>query len=168
MNHSIEFVEKELSKLQKINYNQFFWWRRWSVKNKPLPKNSPLMDKIKNGDYNFSPYFWQLQYCDWEIEQKRLKYLGDIERFCEETTMDFQRRKRLREDHEKYETENLAQLKKDFVSTFRMTKEDYDDEVIKVGGTVEDFYNHCEMRYRKYNRPDNMPKRGRPPKNKIK
>ena len=47
MSHSIVFIEKELSKLQKINYNQFFWWRRWSVKNKPLPKNSPLIDKIK-------------------------------------------------------------------------------------------------------------------------
>ena len=119
--HPIKVIENNLSKLQKLKYNQFLWWRRWSAKNKPLHKDSSLLDKINNGDYNFRPYFWQIQYCEWEIEQKRLKYISDHERFCEESVMDFQRRRRLREDHDKYENENLTQLKKDFVKTFRMT-----------------------------------------------
>jgi len=60
----IELIEKKLSKLQKLNYNQFFWWRRWTRKGKPLHKYSPLADKIKNGDYDDSPYRWQINYCD--------------------------------------------------------------------------------------------------------
>ena len=52
----IELIEEKLSQLQKLNYNQFFWWRRWNRKGKPLHKYSPLIDKIKNGDYDDSPY----------------------------------------------------------------------------------------------------------------
>jgi hypothetical protein len=165
--HPIKVIEKNLSKLQKLKYNQFLWWRRWSAKNKPLHKDSLLLDKINNGDYNFSPYFWQIQYCEWEIEQKRLKYPGDHERFCEESVMDFQRRKRLSEDHEKYEKENLTLLKKDFVKTFRMTEEDFDKDVIEFDGSVKDFYIYCEHKFRKYNIPETIkPRRGRPCKNK--
>jgi len=83
--------------------------------------------------------------------------------------LDFQRCKRLREDHEKYEAENLEQLQKDFVTTFRMTKKDYDKEVIEFGGDLKDFYIYCEQKYRKYNIPEfttTKPRRGRPRKNK--
>ena len=48
--YPIEVIEEKLSHLQKLNYNRFFWWRRWTRKGKPLHKYSPLMDKIKNGD----------------------------------------------------------------------------------------------------------------------
>ena len=53
--YPIEVIEEKLSYLQKLNYNRFFWWRRWTRKGKPLHKYSPLMDKIKNGDYDDSP-----------------------------------------------------------------------------------------------------------------
>ena len=33
-----------------------------------------------------------------------------------------------------------------------------------VGGTLKEFYNYCEMRYGKFNRPTTLPRRGRPPK----
>jgi hypothetical protein len=166
MEHSIEVINKNLSKLQKLKYNQFFWWRRWGTKNKPLHKNSLLLDKINNGDYDFSPYFWQLKYCEWEIKQKELKYKADIRRFCEEAFLDLQRRKRLREDHEKYERENLEQLKKDFIITFRMAPKDYDEDIVKFDGDVKDFYIYCEHKYKKYNIITTKPRRGRPPKNK--
>jgi hypothetical protein len=162
----IELIEKKLSQLQKLNYNQFFWWRRWARKGKPLHKYSPLIDKIQNGDYDDSPYRWQIYYCDWEIEQKS-KQFTDRREWATETTIDRNRRRRLRDDHEKYELENLEQLKKDFVQTFRMTRDDYDRDVIEVGGTLEEFYNHCGTRYGTYNRPTSMPRRGRPPKIKI-
>ena len=84
-----------------------------------------------------------------------------------ETRLDRQRRRRLREDHEKYEKENLKQLQKDFLNTFRMDRDDYQRDVIEVGGTLDEFYLHCEMRYGKYNRPSTKPRRGRPPKIKI-
>tara|TARA_Y100001972_G_C7615647_1_gene308694 strand:+ start:722 stop:1219 length:498 start_codon:yes stop_codon:yes gene_type:complete len=163
MAHSIQDIEHQLSKLQKLNYNRFFWWRRWNRKTKPLHKYAPLIDKIKNGDYDESPYLFQIYYCDWEIEEKR-KQFEDIREWAEDTVMDRNRRRRLREDHEKYEKENLTQLRKDFLNTFRMTREDYENDVIEVGGTLEEFYNYCEMRYGKFNRPTTAPRRGRPPK----
>ena len=166
MAHSIEVIEKQLGKLQKLNYNQFFWWRRWNRKTKPLHKYSPLVDKIKNGDYDESPYLFQIYYCDWEIAEKR-KQFTDIKEWASETTIDRNRRRRLREDHEKYERENLEQLRKDFLNTFRMTREDYENDVVEVGGTLEEFYNYCEMRYGTFNQPINKPRRGRPPKIKV-
>ena len=166
MAHSIEVIEKQLGKLQKLNYNQFFWWRRWNRKTKPLHKYSPLIDKIKNGDYDESPYLFQIYYCDWEIAEKR-KQFTDAREWASETTIDRNRRRRLREDHEKYEKENLTQLRKDFLNTFRMTREDYENDVVEVGGTLEEFYNYCEMRYGTFNQPVNKPRRGRPPKIKV-
>jgi hypothetical protein len=97
--HSIEVIEKNLLKLQKLNYNQFFWWRRWTRKGKSLHKYSPLIDKIQNGDYDDSPYRWQIYYCDWEIEQKRTDF-PDVNEWAHETTIDRNRRRRWREDHE--------------------------------------------------------------------
>ena len=39
-------LEKEFSKLQKLNYNQFRWWRMYESKNKPLPNKADFRDKI--------------------------------------------------------------------------------------------------------------------------
>jgi hypothetical protein len=164
--HSIEVIEKNLSKLQKLNYNQFFWWRRWTAKNKPLDKYSPLWDKILNGDYDFSHYFWQTQYCDWELEEKSKLYQGDVQRWVEETQLDRARRKRLREDYEKDENEKLQNIKKEFLNYFKISEDQYEEEIIKFDGTLKDFYLHCESKYGKYNIIINKPRRGRPPKNR--
>ena len=50
---SREQVEKQFSQYQKINYNQFRWWRMYQPKNKQLDKRQPLRDRILNGDFNF-------------------------------------------------------------------------------------------------------------------
>lgn len=167
MNHSIEVIEKNLSKLKPLNYNQFFWWRRWAPKNSTLHKYQPLWDKIVNGDYDSSPYFWQIKYCEWEIQQKEQQFAGDRRRVIDETRMDIARYHRLVKDHEKHEEENLAQLQKDFLATFQMTQEDYERELDTFDGNVKEFYIHCELRYPKYNVVTNKPRRGRPPKIKV-
>jgi hypothetical protein len=164
--HSIAVIENNLSKLQKLNYNQFFWWRRWARKNKPLHNYSPLIDKIENGDYDDSPYRWQIYYCDWEIEHKHSEF-SDINEWASETTIDRNRRRRLREDHEKYEKENLQQLQRDFLNTFKMTREDYENELLEFDGTLRNFYIQCESKYHKFNRPSTIRRRGRPPKIKA-
>jgi hypothetical protein len=41
----------------------FYWWRRFRT-HKSLPYRSPLIDKIKNGDFDYSPYFQQ---AEWEL-----------------------------------------------------------------------------------------------------
>ena len=59
--HPEEVVAKEISKLQPLNYNQFMWWRTHTDKIKPLGKRYPLKDRILNGDFEFSSFYWQAQ-----------------------------------------------------------------------------------------------------------
>lgn len=171
MIYSIEVIEQELSKLQKINYNPYFWWRRWVSKNKPLHKYTPLWDKILNGDYELSPYRWQIHLCNWEIEQKTQQFGYDRIRWTEETATDRERRRRLIKDDEQYEFEILTQLQKDFLTTFKMTQKDYEIELESFDGTLKEFYIYCEKKYTTYYKATVdfevlKPRRGRPPKNK--
>ena len=41
----------------------FYWWRRFKT-HKCLPYKYPLIDKIKNGDFEYSPFFEQAK---WEL-----------------------------------------------------------------------------------------------------
>ena len=66
-----------------------------------------MIDKIRKGDYEPSPYLWQIHYCQWEIDQKYEQYQGDGRLQATETRLDKTRRRRLTDDHEKYEKENL-------------------------------------------------------------
>jgi len=163
--HSKEVVLKKLSNFQPLNYNQFRWWRRWDSKNKPLHKLKPLLDKIRNGDFDYSHYYWQAQFCEIELNEKYLQ-LNDDGRWMEETQVDRARRKRLYEDFEKDEAEKLKQIQKEFILTFRMSKEDYEQEVIEFDGSLEDFYFHCKQKFGEYAIPLRS-KRGRKPKHTI-
>jgi len=84
----------------------------------------------------------------------------------EETQVDRARRKRLYEDFEKDEAEKLKQIQKEFILTFRMSKEDYEQEVIEFDGSLEDFYFHCKQKFGEYAIPLRS-KRGRKPKHTI-
>jgi hypothetical protein len=163
--HSKEVVLEKLSNLQPLNYNQFRWWRRWDSKNKPLHKLKPLLDKIRNGDFDYSHYYWQAQFCEIEMNEKYLQ-LKDPGRWMEETQLDRARRKRLYEDFEKDEAEKLKQIKKQFVLYFKMNKDDYEKEVIEFGGSLEDFYFYCKQKFGMYE-VTIIPKRGRKPKNET-
>ena len=101
-----KLVKREISKLKSLNYNQFRWWRRFDTKIKPLPNGSSLLDRIKNGEYEFSHYYWQAQYCELEINEKLKEYRGDIQKLLENNAVDLARRKRLGEDLNKAEPEN--------------------------------------------------------------
>lgn len=157
---SREHVEKELSKLQKLNYNQFFWWRRWANRNKLLPKNAPLWDRILNGDFQYSHYRLQAMYCEYEMNDKFAKAI-DPSHWVEMTRLDRQRRKRLLDDFDKDENEKLRTLQKEFLKEFKMDRDDYLREVEEFGGDLKEFYLHCEQRYGKQIR---LKRRGRPPK----
>jgi len=157
-----ELVLREISKLQPLNYNRFMWWRRFDQKNRPLDKKAPLLDKIKNGDLEFSHYYWQALYTEIEMNEKRNECIDD-QHWIEQTRVDKQRRRRLYDDFEKDETEKLATLRKEFSKEFRMTKEDYDNEILEFGGTLLQLYRHCEIKYGKKIRIKS--KRGRPRKN---
>jgi hypothetical protein len=158
-------VLKEIKKLQPLNYNQFMWWRRFASKNKPLPKGASFQDRIKNKEFEFSHFYWQAQFCELEINQKLEDYKGDIQKLLENNRVDLARRKRLWEDFNKSEAENLLQLKKGFLREFVMTSQEYEDHVINFDGTTEEFYMYCLKTFDLSGKK--AEKRGRPPKNKL-
>ena len=93
-----KLVLREIKKLQPLNYNQFYWWRRFTTKTKPLPNNASFFDKIKNGDYEASHLYWQAKYCEMEINEKIEECNNDRQKFLEKHSVDLARRKKLWED----------------------------------------------------------------------
>jgi len=157
-----KLVLREIKKLQPLNYNQFFWWRRFTTKTKPLPHNASFFDKIKNGDYEASHYYWQAKYCEMEINEKVEECNNDTQKFLEKHSVDLARRKKLWEDFEKDENIKLEEIKKNFISEFEMTGDDYENEVIEFGDTLENFYIHIRKTFETRLKP--LKRRGRPRK----
>ena len=157
-----ELILKEIAKLQPLNYNQFRWWRRYDQPNKPLHKNASLLDKIQNGDLEFSHYWWQAKYTEIEMNEI-LENCIDYQDWSEKTQVDRARRRRLWEDFEKDEAEKLSYIRKEFSKEFRMTEEDYEEEITEFNGSLEELYHHCFVKYGKKIRIKS--KRGRPRKN---
>jgi hypothetical protein len=155
-------IQREIKKLQPLNYNQFMWWRRFASKNKPLSKGATFLQRIQNGEYEFSHYFWQAQLCELEINEKHKEYKGDIQLLLEKNGVDLARRKRLWEDFNKTEAELLANLKKGFLREFVMTSQEYEDHITDFDGTTEEFYMYCLKTFDRSGKP--VERRGRPKK----
>jgi hypothetical protein len=160
-----ELVIKEIKKLQPLNYNQFRWWRRFDSKAKPLPKGATFLQRIQNGEFEFSHYYWQAQLCELEINEKHKEYNGDVQKLIEKHSVDLARRKRLWEDFNKTEVELLAELKKGFLREFVMTSQEYEDHITNFDGTTEEFYMYCLKTFDRSGKP--VERRGRPPKKKV-
>ncbi len=143
-----ELIHKEISKLRPLNYNRFMWWRRFTQPKRPLDKKAPLLNKIKNGDLEFSHFYWQALYTEIEMNEKHINCIDD-QHWVEESRVDKQRRRRLWEDFEKDEAEKLKMIRKLFSKEFRMTLEDYDDVILEFEGTLQQFYNYCEVKFGK-------------------
>ncbi len=144
-----DLVIKEISKLRPINYNRFRWWRKFDQKKKSLPNNAPLLDKIKNGDLEFSQYWWQAKFSEIEINEAYIKCGYDMQKLLENHAIDLNRRKRLWQDFERDESEKLLFIRKKFSKEFYMEIEDYDNEVKSFGGSLEELYYHCISKYGK-------------------
>lgn len=143
----LELIEQKLSKLRPLKYNRFFWWRRWDQKNKILVgKENSLIDRIKNGDFEESPYFWQIKFVEVEINEKENKY-KDYQRFLEESKLDRIRRRKLIDDYERDEQERIKSLKKLFISNFHLNENTLDSELLNFDGTIEEFYYYCEKKF---------------------
>jgi len=158
-------VLKEIKKLQPLNYNRFFWWRRFDIKKKNLPKNASFLDKIKNGEFEFSHYYWQALYSEIEINEKYVEYNGDIQKLLENDSVAFQRRKRLWDDFEKAEQDSLKELRNNFMTQFHITHEEYEEVLETFDGTTEELYYHIRKNFEHTGRTHK--KRGRPPKKRL-
>lgn len=105
--HSRETVMEHIKKLQPLNYNKFMWWRTHTDKVVPLGKRALLKDRILNGDFNPSSYFWQAQLALYTAKDKLDLSKHDTRFQLEIAGVDFQRYKKLMEDFEKEETNRM-------------------------------------------------------------
>ena len=167
--HSREVVMKHIKPLQPLNYNKFMWWRTHTDKVVPLGKRAPLKERILNGDFNPSSFFWQAQLALYTAKDKLDLSYHDSQYQIELCAVDFARHKRLMEDFEKEETTRIASLYDAFTDAFKITKEELEEKFLQFHGTILDFYNYAEQFL--YTTPaenrKNMRGRGRPPKIKT-
>jgi hypothetical protein len=140
-------VLKEIKKLKPLKYNRFFWWRRFASYNQPLPKKSSFLDKIKNGDFDPSHYYWQAKYSELEINEKFEECKQDYQDLLMKYPVILTRRKKLWEDFEKDESTKLQDIKKYFLKEFEIDSEEYEDEIGEFDGTLEEFYYYIRKTY---------------------
>ena len=158
-------VENQLSQYQKINYNQFRWWRMYQPKNKHLDKRQPLRDRILNGDFEFSCYRAQQYLVEYQLNDLLKECNGDYQKFLEKGAVNLARRKRLIEDFEKDEKERLDSLITEFTKYFRCNKEQVLEEIMNCRGSLIDLYYIIEDKYKIVLMPYPLKRRGRPSKN---
>ena len=158
-------LQKEFSKLQKLNYNQFRWWRMYGAKNKPLNKRQPLRDRILNGDYDFSHYWYQVAWCEHEMDDLYKLYKDDPVQYADQSKMVNARRKRLLEDFDRDEKEKLEELYNEFPKYFCVSKDQVKKEMLNFSGSLIDFYYHMDDKYQILHISyEQIKKRGRPRK----
>ena len=141
-------LQKEFSKLQKLNYNQFRWWRMYDTKNKPLDKRQPLRDRILNGDYDFSHYWYQAAWVEHDLNDLEIECKDDVGLFVEKGAVLRARRKRLLEDFERDEKEKLEGLYNEFPKYFKISKDQVKEEMLKFSGSLIDFYYYIDDKYK--------------------
>ena len=146
---------------QKLNYNQFRWWRWYESRNKSLPYKSSFRDKILNGDYDISPYLLQSELCEHMLNEMLEECDGDYQKYLEKGKLLMARRKRLLEDYEKDEFNKLEEIYSQVQKNFDITREQVEKEAIECRDDLIDLYYIIEEKYRKKHY---ISKRGRPRK----
>ena len=155
-------LQNRFSKLQKLNYNQFRWWRMYESKIKPLNGRASFRDRILNGDYDVSCYLDQAHWCEHEINDLYKRYDHDPVQLNEHSKIWKARRTRLIEDHDREEHEKLTAIRDGFFQNFQITKDEIQKEMLNCRGSLIDLYYIIEEKYKiKYVKHE---KRGRPKK----
>jgi len=127
----------------------FYWWRRFRI-HKSLPYKATLLDKIRNGDFEYPEYFQQ---AEWELEWMRDEQKEFIENYQGENYMndmlylDIEKRARKRwkalyEDGMKTEFDRMDSFKTKLCKEFKFSKDKLADIMEEFGGTTEDLYFH--------------------------
>ena len=127
-------------------YNKFFWWRRYQ-EHKTLSKMASIWNKVKNGDYDVTPYYKQREYEFWFEEQEIAKYKANYTGFHENidwqerqiTKLYWERRKRLLNDAERDELNRWTTFVKDVKINFGGTEEQIKDMFESFEGTITEF-----------------------------
>jgi hypothetical protein len=143
---SKEFIQERLSYLNPIKYNRFQWWRNYDCKSE-LTKYHPLIQRIKNGDFDFSHYYWQAQNAILQLNEA-IENKNDFEEVQSKSGLYMEKYRRLIEDFEKDEKKKLQEFKKASRQVFKVTPEEYDELFENFFGTLEEFYYFMESKYK--------------------
>ena len=127
----------------------FYWWRRFRT-HKSLPYKATLLDKIRNGDFEYPEYFlqakWELEWMHDEQQEFIKNYTGDINeiesdiRYIEIETRARKRYNKLYEDGMKTEFERMDDFKTQLCKEFKFNKDKLVEIMEEFTGTTEDLY----------------------------
>tara|TARA_R100000773_G_C4207324_1_gene107830 strand:+ start:61 stop:498 length:438 start_codon:yes stop_codon:yes gene_type:complete len=125
----------------------FYWWRRFRT-HRCLPYKAPLIDKIKNGDFEYSPFFeqakWELHWMKEEQEEFISNYKGD-DYLRDNLYEDIERRARKRynklyEDGIKDEADRMDRLASNLSKHYKLKKEKVKDFINEFEGTTIELF----------------------------
>ena len=125
----------------------FYWYRRFKA-HKYLPYKYPLIDKIKNGDFEYSPFFdqakWELHWMEEEQKEFIDNYQGkDPTMDMLYTDIEVKARKRynkLYEDAMKDEHNRMDSLISNLSKHYKLKKEKVKDFVNEFDGTTIELF----------------------------
>lgn len=138
--HPRSFVEEKLSSLTPVKYNRFQWWRNYKVKD-TLHAYTDLLSRIRNGDFEHSPYFWMAQMALHELEDKAAT-TNDPEKRRDFASLYMEKYRRLMLDYQKDEASRLDDLVKAFVKSTPLSRDEIKNIMETFEGTVEELYTH--------------------------
>jgi hypothetical protein len=141
----MSIVRDKIASFTPTKYNQFYWWRRFKMR-ETLHPYKPLYDKIKNGDYDVSDYFYQTKY-ELELMEEKLSTIKNPEDKHEQRGLCMERYRRLNEDYAKDEANIMKALVKDFKTTFRVTEEELYSYMEECEGDLLCLYNTVRQNY---------------------
>ena len=131
-------LKDRIATFQRNTYNKFWWWRRFQPR-QTLHKYRRLDERIPNGDFEVSDYYWQLQYED-VLEQEATDKEPNPDKKHEIRCMFGERRRRLSKDYEADEAKILDEMYKAFRNELGMKRDEIDDEMLNFDGTLAEFY----------------------------
>jgi len=141
----MNYVRDKISSFTPSKYNQFYWWRRFKMR-KSLHPYTPLYDKIKNGDYDVSDYFYQAKY-ELELMEEKISTIKNVDEQHEQRGLFMTRHRRLMNDYDKDEAEIMKNLIKDFKITFKVTEEELYSHMEECDGDLICLYTTVKQDY---------------------
>jgi hypothetical protein len=134
-------ILKQLNNFRKVSYSPYRWWRSYEPIAKPLSKKRPLLEKVRNGDFDISPYLLQELFHINELNEMEEEYKHDPGLFMEKSSILRTRIKKLQMDFERDENEKLNKIKSLFSKQFSNFSEDeVFEEMSECSGGVEELY----------------------------
>ena len=152
--HDVKWLDSHLrTNYYTKKYDRFMWWRSYTLRNPPLSNRHPLRERISNGDFDLGPYTFEIELVEHKLNEKHRLLGHDPVQLSVAVQMDKARRKRLQEDRDKDKFNKLQELKKYFLFEFKITKAQYDREIVRyTGPDLINFYYRMEDKYKKYAR----------------